>query len=52
MTGIGWLLIVFAGFVVYLYIIGLKRMKALSVQSYYRTDYELLNRKFGEGMTK
>ena len=52
MTGIGWLLIIFAGFVVYLYITGLKRMKALSVQSYYRTDYELLNRKFGEEMTK
>jgi protease PrsW len=52
MTGIAWLLIVFAVFVVYLYIVGLKKMKALSVQSYYRTDYELLNRKFGEGMTK
>jgi protease PrsW len=52
MTGIAWLLIVFAVFVIYLYIVGLKKMKALSVQSYYRTDYELLNRKFGEGMTK
>jgi len=47
MTGIEWLWIVFIGFVVYLYFIGHKRMKTLSVQSYYRTDYELLNRKFG-----
>jgi len=47
MTGIAWLWIVFVGFVIYLYISGLKRMKILSVQSYYRTDYELLNRKFG-----
>lgn len=47
MTGIVWLWIVFAGFVIYLYASGLKRMKILSAQSYYRTDYELLNRKFG-----
>lgn len=47
MTGIAWLWIVFVGFVIYLYISGLKRMKILTVQSYYRTDYELLNRKFG-----
>lgn len=47
MTGIEWLWIVFIGFVFYLYFIGHKRMKTLSVQSYYRTDYELLNRKFG-----
>lgn len=47
MTGIAWLWIVFVGFVIYLYISGLKRMRILSVQSYYRTDYELLNRKFG-----
>jgi len=51
MTGIAWLFVVFAGFVIYLYFTGHKKMKALSVQSYYRTDYELLNRKFGEGMT-
>ena len=46
MTGIEWLWIVFLIFVGYLYFSGLKRMKILSVQSYYRTDYELLNRKF------
>lgn len=48
MTGIAWLWIVFAGFVIYLYVSGLRRMKILSEQSYYRTDYELLNRKFGK----
>jgi len=47
MTGIAWLWIVFVGFVIYLYVSGLRRMRILSVQSYYRTDYELLNRKFG-----
>jgi RsiW-degrading membrane proteinase PrsW (M82 family) len=49
MTGIEWLWFVFIGFVVYLYILGHRKMKVLSVQSYYRTDYELLNRKFGSG---
>lgn len=47
MTEIVWLWSIFILFVIYLYIIGLRRMKVLSVQSYYRTDYELLNRKFG-----
>lgn len=47
MTEISWLWPVFILFVIYLYLIGLRRMKMLSVQSYYRTDYELLNRKFG-----
>jgi protease PrsW len=47
MTGIEWLWGVFVGFVIYLYVIGLKRIKTLEVQSYYRTNYELLNRKFG-----
>ena len=47
MTEIVWLWTVFILFVIYLYVIGLKRMKVLEVQSYYRTDYELLNRKFG-----
>jgi RsiW-degrading membrane proteinase PrsW (M82 family) len=47
MTGIEWLWGVFAGFVVYLYFMGLKRIRTLEVQSYYRTNYELLNRKFG-----
>ncbi|MFZ5431934.1 MAG: PrsW family glutamic-type intramembrane protease [Bacteroidota bacterium] len=49
MTGIEWLWIVFVGFVIYLYVLGHRKMKVLSVQSYYRTDYELLNRKFGSG---
>ncbi|HYQ58387.1 MAG TPA: PrsW family glutamic-type intramembrane protease [Draconibacterium sp.] len=44
-TEIGWLTIVFAGFVVYLYISGLKRLRELSRQSIYNTDYELLNEK-------
>jgi protease PrsW len=47
MTDIEWLWGVFVGFVIYLYVIGLKRIKTLEVQSYYRTNYELLNRKFG-----
>lgn len=46
-TEIGWLTIVFIGFVVYLYISGLKRMRELSKQSIYNTDYNLLNEKLG-----
>ena len=46
MTGINWLLVFWAGFVVYLYLTGLKRMKKLSAQSIYKTDYELLNKTF------
>ncbi len=46
MAGYNFLLIVFAGFVIYLYIIGLKRLKKLSDSSVYRTDYDLLNNKF------
>jgi RsiW-degrading membrane proteinase PrsW (M82 family) len=42
-TGIAWLSILFAGFVVYLYISGLKRVKNLSDLSIYNTDYNLLN---------
>jgi RsiW-degrading membrane proteinase PrsW (M82 family) len=45
-TEIGWLLIVFVAFVVYLYLSGLKRMKELSHQSIYNSDYDLLNKKF------
>ncbi|MDX1284445.1 MAG: PrsW family glutamic-type intramembrane protease [Draconibacterium sp.] len=45
-TGIAWLTIVFIGFVVFLYISGLRRMKELSKQSIYNTDYNLLNQKF------
>lgn len=46
MAGNKWLFIVFVAFVAYLYIIGLKRLKKLSDQSIYRTDYDLLNKKF------
>lgn len=48
MTGIEWLLIFFVGFVIYLYVSGLKRMKELSGQSIYNTDYDLLNEKLGQ----
>ncbi len=47
-TGIAWLTIVFVGFVVYLYISGLKRLKLLSDQSIYNTDYKLLNDKLSK----
>lgn len=47
MTGYAWLTIVFVAFVIYLYISGFKRMKYLSKQSIYNTDYDLLNRKLG-----
>lgn len=47
-TEIAWLTIVFVGFVVYLYYSGLKRMKQLSDQSIYNTDYDLLNEKFSK----
>ncbi|MDX8341335.1 PrsW family glutamic-type intramembrane protease [Draconibacterium sp. IB214405] len=47
-TEIGWLTIVFVGFVVYLYISGLKRMRELSKQSIYNTDYNLLNEKLSK----
>jgi RsiW-degrading membrane proteinase PrsW (M82 family) len=46
MTGIDWLWIVFAGFLIFLYISGFRRMKSLSDASYFNTDYELLNKKF------
>lgn len=45
-TGVAWLMIVFFGFVIYLYISGLKRIKELSNLSIYNTDYNLLNDKF------
>lgn len=47
-TGIAWLTLVFGSFVVYLYISGLKRIKDLSNQSIYNTDYELLNQKLSK----
>jgi protease PrsW len=46
MTGIDWLWVVFLLFLVFLYISGLKRLKNLSDQSYFNTDYNLLNQKF------
>jgi RsiW-degrading membrane proteinase PrsW (M82 family) len=46
-TGIEWLTLVFLGFLVFLYISGLKRIKQLSDQSIYKTDFNLLNQKFG-----
>lgn len=44
-TGMEWITVVFAIFVVYLYISGLKRIKQLSDQSIYKTDFNLLNEK-------
>ncbi len=48
MTGLAWLTIVFFAFVAYLYISGLKRVKHLSDQSIYKTDYNLLNEKLSK----
>lgn len=47
-TGLAWLSVVFIAFVVYLYILGLKRIKKLSDQSIYKTDYKLLNDTFSK----
>jgi RsiW-degrading membrane proteinase PrsW (M82 family) len=47
-TGFEWLTIVFIGFLVFLYISGLNRIKQLSNQSIYKTDFNLLNEKFGQ----
>lgn len=46
MTGYNWLLVFWIAFVVFLYFSALKRIKALSDQSIYNTDYDLLNEKF------
>lgn len=46
-TEIAWLTVVFVAFVAYLYYSGLRRIKNLSQQSIYNTDYNLLNQKFG-----
>jgi hypothetical protein len=46
MTGYNWLLVVWIGFVVFLYFTALKRIKTLSDQSIFNTDYNLLNEKF------
>jgi len=45
-TGIDWLTVVFVAFLVFLYISGLKRVKRLSDDSIYKTDFDLLNQKF------
>ena len=46
-TGIEWLTIVFIGFLIFLYISGFKRIKTISEQSIYNTDFELMNKTFG-----
>ncbi len=48
MTEIDWLWIIFLCFVVFLYISGVRRMKILTTGSYYRTDFELLNKTFNK----
>ncbi len=45
-TQIEWLSVVFIAFLIYLYFSGLKRIKKLSDQSIYKTDFDLLNDKF------
>ena len=47
MTNIDWLWFVFLGLLVFLFITGLRIMKNLSASSYFNTDYNLLNEKFG-----
>lgn len=47
-TRIEWLILVFIGFVVYLYLSGYILLKKLSAQSIYNTDYNLLNQKFSK----
>lgn len=46
-TQIEWLTVVFIAFLVFLYVSGLKRIKELANQSIYKTDFDLLNEKFG-----
>ncbi len=46
MTGYNWLLVFWIVFVVFLYLSALKRIKTLSDQSIFNTDYDLLNEKF------
>jgi RsiW-degrading membrane proteinase PrsW (M82 family) len=47
-TGYAWLTIVFVSFLVYLYISGIKRIKKLSDQSIYKTDYNIMNDTFSK----
>lgn len=48
MTGIQWLTGVFFLFVIFLYVFALKRLKHLSDQSIYKTDFEYLNQKLSK----
>jgi protease PrsW len=47
-TGIAWLTIVFLAFLGFLYYSAFKRLKDLSDQSIYKTDFDLLNDKFSK----
>ncbi|PIF05906.1 MAG: PrsW family intramembrane metalloprotease [Draconibacterium sp.] len=47
-TGYEWIIIIFIGFLVFLYVWGLKKMKSLSSQSIYNSDFDLLNEKFSK----
>lgn len=48
MTGYNWLLIFFFGFVVFLYISAFRRIKTLSDQSIYKTNFDILNKIFNK----
>lgn len=45
-TGIEWLIIAFFAFLTFLFITGLKRIKKLSDQSIYKTNFDLMNNAF------
>ena len=47
-TGFAWLTIVFISFLVYLYYSAFNRIKILSKQSFFNTDYDLLNKTFSK----
>jgi RsiW-degrading membrane proteinase PrsW (M82 family) len=47
-TGIGWLAILFLGFLIFLYYSGFKRVRELRKQSIYNTDWNLMNNKFSK----
>ena len=49
-TGIEWLTIIFIGFLGFLYYSAIKRIKNLSAQSIYKTDFDLLNDKFSKNV--
>ena len=48
MTGYNWLLVFWLVFVMFLYISALKRIKTLSDQSIFNTDFDLLNNTFNK----